>query len=112
MNKFYTYLLPVVLLIISFVTSTFFNNEFILYIGWVISLILMNKIAHSYQNKIVKKIILALFVLTVICTIGLLLWASAWSSTYPSPSSGTVIPDIDCEKEKNRVACGYSLEER
>ncbi|HEY4512442.1 MAG TPA: hypothetical protein VJH63_02135 [Candidatus Paceibacterota bacterium] len=78
MNKFYKYLLPVTLLIVAFGISALMNNEFVLYIGWVISLIWLNRIGAGFQNKLVKILTAILLIVTIIWTAGLLLWASAW----------------------------------
>ena len=78
MNKFYTYILPVCVIVISLVISVIIDNQFVVYGGFVVSLIWLNRIAAKYDNKILKIITLLAIMLTVIWTIGLLMWASSW----------------------------------
>lgn len=79
MNKFYKYLLPVVLLIIALGISTFINNQFVLFLGWVISLIWLNRVALEFNNKFVKITTMVLIIGTIIWSILLLFSAQQWS---------------------------------
>jgi hypothetical protein len=65
MNKFYKYLPPVVLLVVAFVISTFTNNQFVLFIGWIISLIWLNRIASKLNHKIIVIISAIVGIVTV-----------------------------------------------
>lgn len=78
MNKFYAYIAPIGLLIFSFAITSFTNNEFILYVGWIISLIWLNRVAHSYHNVVLRILTTTFLIITIIWTICLLIWSSAW----------------------------------
>jgi len=80
MDKFYKYLLPIILLVIAFGVSTFLNNEFVLFAGWVISLIWLNRVAFEFQDKFVKILTIILLSVTIIFFIVLLFGALEWSS--------------------------------
>ncbi len=78
MNKFYKYLLPVVLLVITFGVSTFINNQLVLFIGWIISLVWLNRVASGFKNKVLTIITATLIVISIIWGIVLLFYVSAW----------------------------------
>ena len=78
MNKFYKYLLPVVLLVIAFGVSTFINNQLVLFVGWIISLVWLNRVASSFKNKALTIVTTTLVVISIIWGIGLLFYMSAW----------------------------------
>jgi hypothetical protein len=68
MNKFYSYLLPIAFLIIVYgIAIVLLNDELVAYIGLLVSLIWLNRVADKFNNKIVK-------VLTLILLTGAILW--------------------------------------
>lgn len=78
MNKFYKYLLPVVLLVIVFGLSTFIDNQLVLFIGWMISLVWLNRVASNFKNKALTIITTALIFISIIWGIGSIFYMSAW----------------------------------
>ncbi len=78
MNKSIAYLIPVIVLAATYGLSVSMDNQIILFVGLLVSLVWFNRVAAKFQDKAIKILTLVAIVAVVIWAAGLLMWGSSF----------------------------------
>ncbi len=79
MNKFYAYISPIsFFVIVSAVAIMILNNEFVIYIGLLISLFWLNRVGAKFNNAILQIVTTVALFVTLLWGMLMLLVAWGW----------------------------------
>ena len=78
MNKSIAYLIPVIVLAAAYGLSVAMDNQIIIFIGLLISLVWFNRTAAKFEDKAIKILTLIAIIAVAIWAIGLLMWGSSF----------------------------------